>query len=166
MLDTNVRRVLGRIALGPDGPASATPTALWALAAEALPERNAYTWNQALMDLGARVCMERNPMCLMCPARPWCASAGRAARTVRERVARYTAGADAPYARSTRFYRGRIIECLRLLGPNDALSLAALGEAIKRDFGASDEPWLQSLVTSLAHDGLLAMRADGSVALP
>src|SRR6185437_5072573 len=52
ILDTNVRRVLGRIVLGPEGTKSA-PGVLWALARETLPADNVYDWNQALMDLGA-----------------------------------------------------------------------------------------------------------------
>lgn len=166
VLDTNVRRVLGRIALGPNGPATATPAALWALAKEALPDSDPYSWNQALMDLGARICMERNPMCLVCPARSGCASAGRAVPALREQRGSYKTKREAPFAGSTRFYRGRIIERLRLLGPAETLPLSAIGASIKSDYAASDEPWLQGLVQGLEHDGLLATRDDGGIALP
>jgi A/G-specific adenine glycosylase len=55
---------------------------------------------------------------------------------------------------------------LRSLGPADTLSLGKVGAAIKHDYSAADEPWLQSLVTGLAHDGLLATREDATISLP
>jgi A/G-specific adenine glycosylase len=166
VLDTNVRRVLGRIALGPDGPKSASATSLWRLAEEALPREHAYAWNQALMDLGARICMERNPMCLLCPARPWCQSAGRVASGLRERPASYVTRREAPFAGSSRFYRGRIVERLRGLAPGETLPLAALGQAIRPDFDDAHLPWLRELVTRLEQDGLLVAKPDDTLALP
>lgn len=166
VLDTNVRRVLGRIALGPDGPRTATPAALWDLARAALPEGRAYDWNQALMDLGARICTEANPRCLLCPARRFCASAGRVTASVRERQAPYGARKEAPFAGSTRYYRGRIVERLRALAPGETLPVQALGPAIKPDYGEGDLPWLHALVAGLARDGLLVVTPEDAVALP
>jgi A/G-specific adenine glycosylase len=166
MLDTNVRRVLGRIALGPDGAATATPAALWALAEEALPVRDAYRWNQALMDFGAGLCLERNPRCPVCPARPWCSSAGRVAPALRERAAPYHTKREPPYVESTRYYRGRIVDFLRGLGPDESLAPAHLGAAIKPGFSADDGQWLTDLLAGLVADGLVAIRADGTLTLP
>ncbi|MGH2346903.1 MAG: A/G-specific adenine glycosylase [Chloroflexota bacterium] len=165
VLDTNVRRVLGRIALGPDGPRAA-PTTLWALARRMLPRDAAYDWNQALMDLGARVCLERRPMCLICPAQPWCAAAGKVTPTVRERPADYITRRETPFAGSSRYYRGRIVDRLRAVQSGDALSLEQLGAAIKADFTEADLPWLHNLVDRLAQDGLVGITADGRARLP
>jgi A/G-specific adenine glycosylase len=81
LVDTNVRRVLGRIFLGPrrlqklrnDRP-------LWALSEALLPPGRAYDWNQALMDFGAIWCTPRAPRCLRCPMRGFCASSPRSMR--------------------------------------------------------------------------------------
>ena len=75
IVDTNVRRVLGRIFLGAkrvkrlrgDQP-------LWALAEALIPKGKAYDWNQALMDFGATWCTPRKPLCLPCPMRGFCKS--------------------------------------------------------------------------------------------
>jgi A/G-specific adenine glycosylase len=166
VLDTNVRRVLGRIALGPDGPKTASPASLWELAERALPPDRAYDWNQALMDLGARICLERKPLCLICPARPWCAAAGRIGPAVRERQAPYAARRETPFAGSTRYYRGRIVERLRALSTGETLPLGDLGPAIKPDFSPDDLPWLGDLVHKLARDGLLTLGPDQTVTLP
>ncbi len=166
VLDTNVRRVLGRIAHGPDGPRLGAASAQWRLAAEALPESNAYEWNQALMDLGASLCTERSPKCLLCPARPWCSAAGRISPVVRERKGGYKVPGPAQFSGSTRYYRGRIVERLRRLADGEALSALDLGADIKADYSGTDAPWLDGLLRDLERDGLVARRADGTVALP
>ncbi|HVL91024.1 MAG TPA: A/G-specific adenine glycosylase, partial [Actinomycetota bacterium] len=55
VVDTNVRRVLSRVALGKNA-AEVEPSRSSALAAEWLPRGEAYRWNQALMDVGAMIC--------------------------------------------------------------------------------------------------------------
>jgi len=70
ILDGNVKRVLTRVlGWGEDLSLGASERALWAAAAVVLPEQAtdmpAYT--QGLMDLGATVCTQRKPACLMCP---------------------------------------------------------------------------------------------------
>lgn len=72
-LDGNIRRVFARL-FDVSQPAD-TPTGerrLWALAAEHLPARHAGDYNQALMDLGATICLPQNPRCLICPLQQSC----------------------------------------------------------------------------------------------
>src|SRR3989304_1342976 len=91
VLDTNVRRVLRRVFYGrrtPDG-------VLWRLAARLLP-RNAYDFNQALMDFGATLCTARAPQCPGCPMRGVCKSYPRFARLATRRTARRRRGCPAP----------------------------------------------------------------------
>jgi A/G-specific adenine glycosylase len=71
ILDTNVRRVLGRVFHGTDGRRLST-VALWRLAERALPRTRVYDFNQALMDFGATWCTARKPACLPCPMRRFC----------------------------------------------------------------------------------------------
>lgn len=63
MLDGNAKRVLARC--------FGTEKNLWGLAERLLPRRDVATYTQALMDLGATVCM-RNPECGACPVRVRC----------------------------------------------------------------------------------------------
>ena len=68
ILDTNVARVLFRVFVGRgDQKAHATIRHLWAISEVLVPVRHAFDFNQALMDLGAMVCVARNPRCLVCP---------------------------------------------------------------------------------------------------
>ena len=72
ILDTNVRRVLRRVFLG--DAVHPPERVLWDLAATLLPERGAYDFNQAMMDMGATVCTARRPRCPACPLRRVCRS--------------------------------------------------------------------------------------------
>ena len=69
-VDTNVRRVLGRVF----GVAVSADRRIWELAERLLPRAPAVAWefNQALMDLGARTCVARKPRCPECPVRAAC----------------------------------------------------------------------------------------------
>ncbi len=75
IVDTNVRRVLGRVFLGSRrlrllrGDRS-----VWTLAEALLARGKAYDWNQALMDFGATWCTPRAPRCPRCTMKDFCAS--------------------------------------------------------------------------------------------
>ncbi|HXF64040.1 MAG TPA: A/G-specific adenine glycosylase, partial [Caldilineaceae bacterium] len=87
ILDGNVKRVLSRIA-DIDRPIEATDTLaeLWALArqvVEAAPPGQAGVVNEALMELGATVCVPVNPRCLLCPVASFCRAAARGVQNER-----------------------------------------------------------------------------------
>jgi A/G-specific adenine glycosylase len=73
-VDTNVARVLRR-AFHPRQKSPASRM-LWETAAQILPRRgrNAWAFNQAIMELGALVCTARKARCWECPVRPTCAT--------------------------------------------------------------------------------------------
>ena len=72
-LDGNIRRVLARV-FNMDLPARspAGEARLWRLAREHLPAGRAGDYNQALMDLGALICVSRAPACPTCPLQAIC----------------------------------------------------------------------------------------------
>jgi A/G-specific adenine glycosylase len=77
-VDTNVARVLERVFLGARGGRGRTAARarrVGALAAALQPRagRSAWTFNQALMELGALVCVARAPRCAACPVAAVCA---------------------------------------------------------------------------------------------
>lgn len=75
-VDGNVQRVLARL-LRITAPVNhpATAARLWDHAAALVAPRTPGDYNQALMELGARVCTPRGPHCGDCPVRRWCAAA-------------------------------------------------------------------------------------------
>jgi A/G-specific adenine glycosylase len=81
ILDTNVARVLFRVFVGKGDPKShAMKRHLWAISETLVPSRQAFDFNQALMDLGAMVCVARNPKCLVCPMTRSCRTVGTGTR--------------------------------------------------------------------------------------
>jgi A/G-specific adenine glycosylase len=73
ILDGNVRRVLSRH-FGVEGNTSdrAVLQKLWNLSEECTPTAHVDTYTQAVMDMGATVCVRRNPACAACPVSATC----------------------------------------------------------------------------------------------
>lgn len=148
-VDTNVRRVLGRIAAG--DASSLTSREIQAIADASVPPDAPGMWSHALMDLGATTCRAAQADCDACPARAWCRFARdgsiirRAPRVLHER--------PAPFTTTTRWLRGRILDRLR----------AARGTAwtvIEAPLGEHDRDAVIRALEALAADGLIDL--DGA----
>jgi A/G-specific adenine glycosylase len=89
VLDGNVMRVLTRLlALSDDIALPATRAKLQVIANEFLERKDSSTHNQAMMELGATVCLPRKPMCLICPLQEDCRGRDRAEEfPVKSRIA-------------------------------------------------------------------------------
>ena len=75
ILDTNVARVLFRIFVGSgDIKAHAMRRRLWTISETVVPYKHVFDFNQALMDLGATICVARKPKCDACPMTKLCTS--------------------------------------------------------------------------------------------
>jgi A/G-specific adenine glycosylase len=75
ILDTNVARVLFRVFVARgDAKAHATRRHLWVVSEALVPRKAVFDFNQALMDLGALVCVARKPKCPVCPMTRACRS--------------------------------------------------------------------------------------------
>ncbi|MBS1848822.1 MAG: A/G-specific adenine glycosylase [Actinobacteria bacterium] len=153
VVDTNVARVLARWDAHPFHRRAAQDRA------DALvPEHRGWTWNQAMLDLGALVCTAANPDCDGCPVRCWCAWHGDGADP-----AVGTAGTGSRQSRfegSDRQGRGRLVDALRR-GPvtDDPGALASV-------MGWPDDPARAARVAAtLVTDGLVVVR-DGTFRLP
>jgi len=75
ILDGNARRVLARyfgVAGGPDDRQALKR--LWALAEQETPATEVAAYTQAIMDLGATVCVRRRPLCSQCPLTGHCSA--------------------------------------------------------------------------------------------
>ena len=142
VMDTNIRRVLGRLLVGHKDVDVDTG---WALAEAAVPGdgERASSWHQALMDLGATVCSARRPKCDECPVNELCAARplfdGADSPTIRYaelpetmptlRVSERPQQSQQGWIGTTRYYRGRIVEALRNHA-NVAMGLGELGSLV------------------------------------
>ena len=159
-VDTNVRRVIAR--LSGDVEVTLSDRAVQPGADALISRRAPGRWNQAIMDLGGRVCVSRAPKCDVCPIARWCRSRPKLAkrdRKIGERRAGYKA--QPKFAGSRRYYRGRIVQALRELPTRSSLSPRQLARRL--DIRARQ---LTELLGALHRDGLIQRRGDGSVSLP
>jgi len=80
-VDGNVQRVLSRVSrVNPEA------AEIWEIAAGMLDPVHPGDFNQAMMELGATVCLPRQPRCLVCPVMQTCATRGEG--TSREKKVR------------------------------------------------------------------------------
>ncbi len=103
ILDGNVKRVMARRFGITGSPGErAVEQRLWALAEEHTPHVAVGAYTQAIMDLGATVCVRTRPLCALCPLREEC----HAYRTHRQHLI------PAPRARSRTARRVREVVML------------------------------------------------------
>ena len=154
VLDTNVRRVLARLASGREFPGPQPSAAEYRLAESLLPTDPAVAarWSVAVMELGALTCTAARPRCETCPVAAQCAwlAAGRPAAESRPTGQRYE-GTD-------RQCRGRLLALLR-----DSADPVPL-----RGFDAvwADTSQRSRALDGLVADGLVDPLPDGRFALP
>ena len=105
-VDTNVRRIIARVAFGTEADDVASSD-LAAVAHRWLDVRAPGAWNQALMDLGREVCRPARPRCDACPLARGCRfrASGALPRTSRRR--------QPPFEGSMRQVRGAVLRELR-----------------------------------------------------
>jgi A/G-specific adenine glycosylase len=73
LVDTNVDRLLQRVFYGQNTSENTKESKqIWELAAQLVPQQQAFDYNQALMDFGALMCTARKPLCLLCPMHAFC----------------------------------------------------------------------------------------------
>jgi A/G-specific adenine glycosylase len=156
VVDTNAARVLARAAAGRTlGRAEAQR-----LADALVPVGRGWAHNQAMLDLGSQYCQARRPVCGACPVGAVCAwalaghplpdpaigSAGTSAR-------------QSTFSGSDRQGRGRLVAALRR-GP------VASGDVAATMGWPDDVVRAERVVRTLATDGLIRWRDDGSIVLP
>jgi A/G-specific adenine glycosylase len=149
-VDTNVRRVLGRVVAGDAGALPAVE--LQALADATVPPDRPAAWTHAVMDLGATVCRPARPGCATCPARAWCRYTRSMAsdRVVPVVPQPRRAPATAPFPSTSRWLRGRILDRLRAAPDGTWVEL-------DRAIGTHDDAAVRRAADALARDGLLEL---------
>jgi A/G-specific adenine glycosylase len=161
-VDTNVRRVLGRVLGGADG---LQPPALQAAADASVDPIRPGAWTHAVMDVGATLCRPSRPLCRGCPLQAWCRFASAAADSTigptaqRDRTGidtgtgarSRTAGRPAvPFQATSRWLRGRLVDRLR-----DAEGPA--WTEFRAPIGSHDTIAIDRALAALARDGVVEL---------
>lgn len=159
-VDTNVRRIVHRLAIGVEYPVRAPARELDARAQELVAAGRAHDWNSALMDLGASICTARGPKCSVCPLRRVCAAAPIDG-VLLERLRKSAAASrspqqQVPFRQSTRYARGRIVDRLRELPPGARISLLDLHRALEPLLPQRSVDDVRSWIDALEREGVVA----------
>ncbi len=155
VVDTNVRRVLARAAEGKALPNVTLNRTEARLAADSMPadRATANTWNVAVMELGALVCVARGPRCDECPVADLCEwnRAGRPAYDGPPRRGQSWHGTD-------RQVRGELLR--RLRDARESLPLSRLEDS------TDDRVQVMRCLDSLVADGLVEPLSGSRFRLP
>ena len=149
VVETNTARVLARTAGRPLAAREAQERAdAW------VPPGQGWAWNQALVDLGARLCRRARPDCSQCPFTERCV--WRAAGCPEPDPIAGSAGVpgrQSRFAGSDRQGRGRLVDALRG-GPVATDRLAAAAG------WPDDQERARRVASSLVTDGLVSIDGD------
>ena len=146
-VDTNVIRLLGRLALGDLQPARESKLAdIQQIAERLTPHGQALRWNPAVMDFGGAICTPR-PRCAECPLARLCAARPRFAAGERAEPVR----AQPSFAGSQRQLRGMLMRELR--ESDRSLARAKLTEHIAAQSGRPQDD-VETALEGLIRDGL------------
>lgn len=165
VIDTNIRRVIGRWHDGKLFPSPQDDPSIRRVLKKRMPQHRHWDIPQALMDLGATVCTARKPACDICPLRATC----RATKKFRldpnaqpQRIPnkeRIHLGKLYP----DRIYRGRILMWIKR---NGQTTIKSFGKNVDESYQAkNDREWMENMIKRLVKDGLLQRKKD-SVDLP
>lgn len=169
-VDTNVRRMLGRVLAG--DPAGLKPRILQSAADDLVDPDRPDDWTHALMDIGSTLCRPVRPLCAGCPVESICrfragkdraAGKGRAAREARAKPSTASAhparAAGRDFRLTTRWLRGRILDRLRE-APGQAWTTFA------EPIGDHDGAAVRVSLRAMERDGLLELDGDLPTDLP
>jgi len=154
VVEVNSARVLARAVAG----RRLSTSEAQGLADGLVPQGGGWTWNQAMLDLGATVCTKKAPRCASCPLRRCCAWALDPSQPDPAVGSAGCGGRQSSFAGSDRQGRGRLVDALRL-GP---VPLDRLGEAA----GWPEDPGrARTVAAGLVADGL-AVLGERALCLP
>jgi A/G-specific adenine glycosylase len=145
VVDGNVERVLLRILGQPATPGVRAAEQLNEVAQKLIPARNPGDHNQAMMELGATVCLPRGPLCGACPVYAYCRTRGEHPTMPRARMR----SERASFALCTRKTTAAGLEVLLQRRPGSAslmagmLELPQLSAPSEDGFALTEQPVLR-----------------------
>jgi A/G-specific adenine glycosylase len=136
VVDGNVERVMARV-FAVQEPLPGAKASLQKLADLLTPDRRAGDYAQAVMDLGATICMPRRPKCLLCPWNEACAGRERA-----EALPRRAPKPERPTRRGVAFWITRPDGSVMLRRRPEKGLLGGMSEVPSTEWAESEMPSL------------------------
>lgn len=159
-IDTNIRRVLGRLLLGKPFAQLEDDEKIRKAADTFIPRRGKfYDVPQAIFDLATAICT-KTPNCAVCPMKSVCPSAKKflsgKVHIPKATIKKAVESKHRDKKHPDRIYRGRI---LKLAQTRPGILLSKVGEKIDPYFDAKkDSDWLKAMVGRLEKDGMVTLK--------
>ncbi len=160
-IDTNIRRVLGRVFLGTFFPDQKQDKTIVARTSEILPKQNFQDIPQALFDLATSICT-KTPQCALCPLRSQCKAAPHFLAgtietpkvTIKKAKEAIHVGKNVP----DRIYRGKALAFIR---SHNGVHEKVIGPAIDPTFNfKKDAKWMQDILKRLENDRMISKKGS------
>jgi A/G-specific adenine glycosylase len=166
-VDTNLRRVGGRLWLGKPYPQPVDDERIRKHADKWIPQTGRYfDIPQAAFDLATSICT-KTPTCSMCPMKDDCLAAPKflsgKVRTPKQMVKKSFENIREGKRWPDRIFRGRILTHVRQ--SKTPINLSKLGPFIDPTFSKNDQGWMEAMVDRLVKDGLLK-KSNNKLTLP
>lgn len=161
-IDTNIRRVLGRLLLGKPFPQPEDDELIQKHVDVFLSVRGDYfNVPQAIFDLATDIC-QKSPKCAKCPLRRECPSAKKflSGQVVipKQMVKKSVESKHNEKPHPDRIYRGRILKLVR--EATRGVDPQKIGHAIDNTFDPiADDEWVEAMVGRLIKDQMLEIRS-------
>lgn len=167
VIDTNVRRVAGRIFLGKPFPSLNDDASIFQALDEVTPIKNSH-WilPQAFMDFANSQCLQKKPQCIACPLKKTCKASWfflKGGAQVKKSIVQIHETIREGKKYPDRIFRGRI---LKLVLSKKNITLAQLGPLIDTAFTTQDTIWLHAMCERLISDGLLRWKNKKTLTAP
>jgi len=166
-IDTNIRRVLGRLLFGTTYPQPTIDDKIRANVDRVLPKRGRfYDVPQAIFDLATTHCT-KVPTCATCPMRTVCPAAAKflsgKVRVPKQMVKKAVESRHRDKRFPDRIYRGRILKFVR---ENGTVALDEIGPIVDATYDQKhDLDWVVSMVERMITDRLIRRMGDRRISL-
>lgn len=161
-IDTNIRRVLGRLLLGKPFPQPSDDERIQKVVETFLPHRgNYFDIPQAIFDLATVICT-KSPKCIECPLRNDCPSSKKFLAGLviipKQMVKKAVESKHNEKPHPDRIYRGRILKLVR--EASRGVDPRSIGRAIDETFDQiADSEWVEAMVGRLIKDQMIEVRS-------
>ncbi len=149
-IDTNIRRVLGRVLLGKPFPDLEDDRRIKKHIDPQQPE----VW-QAMFDLATSICT-KTPNCAACPLKNDCLASPKflsgSVKTPKRMIKKSNEKIHPGKKYPDRIYRGKILSLIR----QKPTPISKIGPLIDPSFSSQDKAWLENMISRLVKDRLLS----------
>lgn len=162
-IDTNIRRVLGRLLLGKPFPQPSDDERIQKVVDDFLPRRgNYFDVPQAIFDLATDIC-QKSPKCAECPLRRDCPASKQflSGKVVipKQMIKKAIESKHNEKPHPDRIYRGRILKAVR--ESKNGFPISQVGLIIDPSFDRiADAEWIEAMIGRLIKDHLIEKREN------